>query len=109
MIVKSCKNGRCSAAVWHYFRRGNVRRRLSGGVTNTKCTPAQRRFLLLRECWLSFADCTSMSQSFRFAPGVDSIPPELTGKPEVTLKSFHEKAGMSQVCFSVFSLFLPVL
>jgi len=22
--------------------------------------------------------------------------------------SFHEKAGMSQVCFSVFSLFLPV-
>jgi len=88
MIVKSCKNGRCSAAVWHYFRRGNVRRRLSGGVTNTKCTPAQRRFLLLRECWLSFADCTSMSQSFRFAPGVDSIPPELTGQPEVTLKSW---------------------
>ena len=32
----------------------------------------------------------------------------LTGKPELILKSFHEKAGMSQVRFSVFSLFLPV-
>jgi hypothetical protein len=27
---------------------------------------------------------------------------------EPGLNSFHEKAGMSQVCFSVFSLFLPV-
>jgi len=26
----------------------------------------------------------------------------------VPSNSFHEKAGMSQVCFSVFSLFLPV-
>jgi len=29
-------------------------------------------------------------------------------RKSLTINSFHEKAGMSQVCFSVFSLFLLV-
>ena len=32
----------------------------------------------------------------------------IPGRPSSAFNAFHEKAGMSQVCFSLFSLFLPV-